>query len=218
MDAEPLTRRPMLNVDLAHGEVADVRSRQRGSDADRGGGDQAVRLVKRDAAPSERATPPARMPSATPSGARRRPLNSRRACRSSPSRSPRQISSTETTQAQGSVPERPQAGNALRGSVSTKRVDEHRRIQQHAGHRQPERRWSPRRCCRTHAAGSSSQSWPVSGRLPSAAWISSQRRSSSSPRSINAAMKALRRPAPARRSSSATRASSNAVCIRMGLR
>ena len=180
---------------------------------------QAVGLVERDAAPGERATP------ATCLNALGHPQRSETQAAEQPARVPLFAFPQPTPYlldgddaGPGLRARASQTGHALRGSVSTKRVDEHRRVQQHAGHRQPERRGSPRRCCRTHAAGSSSQSWPVSGRLPSAAWISSQRRSSSSPRSINAAMKALRRRAPARRSSSATRASSNAMCMRMGLR
>ena len=68
---------------------------------------------------------PARLPSAAPNGARRRPLNSRRACSSSPDRNPRQISSTEIAQAHGSVPvrrrpaRRAAAGRPRSASMST---------------------------------------------------------------------------------------------------
>ena len=48
--------------------------------------------------------------------------------------------------------------------------------------------------------------------------MSSQRRSSSRPRWISSPMNALRRRGPARRSISATRSSSSAMCKRMGLR
>ena len=49
---------------------------------------------------------PARWPSATPSGARRSPRNSRCAIDSSPGRKPRQISSTEMTHTHGSTSKR----------------------------------------------------------------------------------------------------------------
>ena len=79
-----------------------------------------------------------------------------------------------------------------------------------------DRRPSPRLCRRTHIAGSSSHSCPESDTAPSADSMSSQRRSSSRPRWISSATKALRLRAPARRSSSATSSSSNAMCMRMG--
>ncbi len=112
----------------------------------------------------------------------------------------------------------PQTRHTRRGRPAAQRVDQDRRIQQQAGHRQRDCRPSPCRCRRTHAPGSSSHSCPVSSRLPSAASFSSQRRSSSSPRAISSATNALRLLAPARLSSSATSASSNARCIRMGRR
>ena len=73
----------------------------------------------------ERRQAPARIPSATPSGARRSPLKSRLAESSSPGRSPRQISSTEIAHVHGSVPmrrspaTRSAAGRPRSASMST---------------------------------------------------------------------------------------------------
>ena len=163
------------------------------------------------------ATFPRRRPSATPSGASRRPRNSRCAIASSPARRPRQISSTEMAQTHGSTPQAAQTRDPRGGRSTAKRVDENRGIQQQPRHGQPLRRLSPRRCRRTHSAGSLSQSWPVSGNCARAASMSSQRLSSSRPRWISSEMKALLRRAPARWSSSAISASGNAMCILMGL-
>ena len=70
---------------------------------------------------------PARMPSAAPRGARRRPLNNRRATASSPGCRPRQISSMEITQAHGCVPvllrEASRAAAALPRSASMSTVE-----------------------------------------------------------------------------------------------
>ena len=158
---------------------------------------------------------PARIPSAAPSGARRRPLNSRLAGCSSPGRRPRHLLDRDRAgpRLRAGAPE---PCDTSRGGPAAKRIDEHGRVQQQAGHRQPERRSSPRLCRRTHVAGSSSHSCPRSGTLPSADSMSSQRRSSSRPCLISSVTKALRRRAPARRSSSATKSSSNAICMRMG--
>ena len=86
---------------------------------------------------------PARLPSATPSGASRSPLNSRRACDSSPGSSPRHTSSTETAQAQGSVPVRRSPATRAAAGRPRERVDQHGRVEEQAGHRHPERRSSP---------------------------------------------------------------------------
>lgn len=160
---------------------------------------------------------PARMPSAAPRGAWRKPENSLRAAGSSPGRRPRQISSTEMAHTQGSVPvrrsdpRRAPACRPLRASISTVESSSSREIVQ------PALRASPWRWLLTQAAGSMSHSCPLSDIPPRADSISSHRRSSSRPRLINSAMKALRFPAPARRSNWATSSSSKAMCMRMGL-
>ena len=104
------------------------------------------------------------------------------------------------------------------GGPAAKRIDKDSRIKEHARHGQPARRGSARRCWRTHTAGSSSHSCPVSGKAPRAASMSSQRRSSSRPRWMSSVMKALRRRGPARRSISRTRSCSRTMCRRMGLK
>ena len=170
-------------------------------------------------AANSRRQAPARIPSAAPRGAKRSALKSRRAPSASCGRRPRQISSTDTAQTHGSTPSRRSratrtaAGRPRKASMSTVESSNSRDIFQPF---QPDRRPSPRRCLRTHAAGSSSHSWPWSSSVPSPASISSQRRSSSRARSISLQMNALRRRRPARRSSSLTSVSGNAMCILMG--
>lgn len=111
-----------------------------------------------------------------------------------------------------STSQRPQT---VRCGTAPERVDQYRRVKQEPRHGctgrtgQPERIGSLRRCARTHAAGSSSQSCPVSATDPKDPSISSQRRSSSRLRLIRAAMNVLRRLGPALRSRSSTRSSSN---------
>ena len=163
---------------------------------------------------------PARIPSVTPSGARRRPRKSRSATDSSSGSRPRQISSTEMAQTHGSVPSRRRpATRAAAGrprSASIRTVESRRsRATTHRPSDQPERRASPRRCRRTQAAGSSSHACPVSGNCPRAEVISSQRLSFSSSRRIRSAMNRLRPRGLTRRSSSATSSSSKAMCRRM---
>ncbi len=103
----------------------------------------------------------------------------------------------------------------VRCGTPPERVDQYRRVKQEPRHGctgrtgQPERIESLRRCARTQAAGSSSQSCPVSAIDPKDPSISSQRRSSSRLRLIRAAMNVLRRLGPALRSRSSTRSSSN---------
>ncbi len=158
---------------------------------------------------------PARMPSAAPRGASRRPRNNRSATACSIGRKPRQISSMEITHTQGSMPcrlrpaVRREAGRPRSASIRTVESSNKR------GNAQPARRASPWRCRCTQSAGSASQSWPDASIPRSAASTSSQRRSSSRPRRTSSPMNALRRRAPARRSSSATNSSSNAMCRRM---
>jgi len=159
---------------------------------------------------------PALMPSAVPSGATRRPLKRRWTTGSSAALTPRQISSIEIAHTHGSVPvrrsaaTRPAAARPRRASISTVESSSSRDIY-------PVRRESRRRCARTHAAGSSSHSCPVSGRAPRALSMSSHRCSSSSPRRMSSAMNALRRRGPTLRSSSPISSSSSAMCNRMGL-
>lgn len=208
---------PMPDVEFIHGKVVDVRGRKIGADPDRRSRNQTVGLMERESAPRERASPAAR------THAFRHPQG----CETQPIEQPPGVDFLTRTQSAPDLldgddanprlrPRAPETCHPSRGGTATKRIDQYRRVQQQAGHGQPDRWRSPRRCCRIHAAGSSSHSCPVSGRLPSAASISSQRRSSSSPRAISSATNALRLLAPARRSSSATSASSNAMCIRMG--
>ena len=101
---------------------------------------------------------PAWMACATPRGAKRSPLNRRRAAPSSPCRRPRQISSTDIAQTHGSMPRRRKpdtrdaAGRPRSASIRTVESSNSRAMPQ------PDRRSSPRRCRRTHSAGSSSHS------------------------------------------------------------
>ena len=158
---------------------------------------------------------PARRPSATPKGAVLSACTRRRAAGSSSDRRPRQISSTDIADTQGATPwrlnirRRSAAGFPLSASINTVESSRSRDMAQ-AGHpRQPERIESLRRCARTHPAGSSSQSCPVSVIVPRDSSISSQRRSFSRLCRMRAAMNALRRRGPARRSRSSTRSSSS---------
>ncbi len=161
---------------------------------------------------------PARSPSDTPSGASRRPRKSLRTAGSSSGRIPRQISSTEMAHTQGSTPALRRLANrdaaGLPRSASIRTVESNNKRDTVA---QPARRESPRRCCLTHPPGSASQSWLWPESLPSALSMSSHLRSSSRPRRISSATKALRLRGPARRSNSATSSSSNAMCKRMCL-
>ena len=211
------TDRPVLHVEFTHGKVVDVGRRERRTDARRRRGNQAVSLVQGNAPHGMRATPGAGPHSLGCSQRRKTQSVEKPSCREL-------FAGTKPTpdllgrdracpwiRAHASQP-----GDTERSRSASKRVDEHGRIQQEPSHRQPERRQSPCLCRRTHIAGSSSHSCPESDTAPSADSMSSQRRSSSRPRWISFATKALRRRAPARRSSSATSSSSNAICMRMG--
>ncbi len=211
-----LAGRPVLDIEFRHREIGNVRRGQRRGDPDGRGCDQAVSLVEGDPALGELTTPAActlRFGGAE----RRQPESPNQAT------SGRFLLRPKTTpdllDRDGRYPrldtDASESLDATGGGPSSECVDQHRRVEQQPGHAQPTRRGSPLRCARTQLAGPSSHSWPVSGMVPNDASISSQRRSSSRPRRINAAMKALRRLGPARRSRSATSSSSRCMCNRM---
>ena len=97
-------------------------------------------------------------------------------------RGSRSEASLQRAQTHGSTPRRRSpatrnaAGRPLSASISTAQSSSSRATTY------PDRRSSPRRCRRTHSAGSSSHACPVSSIPPSAASMSSQRLSSSRPR------------------------------------
>ena len=211
-----LAGRPVLDIEFRHREIGNVRRGQRRGDPDGRGCDQAVSLMEGDPALGELTTPAActlRFGGAE----RHQPESPNQAT------SGRFLLRPKTTpdllDRDGRYPrldtDASESLDATGGGPSSERVDQHRRVEQQPGHAQPTRRGSPLRCARTQLAGPSSQSWPVSEMVPNDASISSQRRSSSRPRRINAAMKALRRLGPARRSRSATSSSSRCMCNRM---
>ena len=213
------SHRPMLNVEPVHGTVGNVRGCESCPDAHSRGRDQAIGLMEREPASGERPSPIARTHAfCHPQGCKTQSVEQppRMEFFAGTQPAPELLDGDDADPRLGT--RAPKTRHTRRGRPAAQRVDQDSRIQQQAGHRQRDCRQSPCRCRRTHAPGSSSHSCPVSGRLPSAASISSQRRSSSSPRAISSATNALRLLAPARRSSSATSASSNARCIRMGRR
>ena len=207
----------MLNVDFAHGEIVDIRRRECRTDTCSRSGNQTVSLVQGDAPHRIRPAPTARPHPLGRSQRREAQAIEQPSCRqllAGAQPTPNLLDRDRTSprlRADAS-----ESDNTSRSRPTAKRIDEYGRIQQQASHHQPERRRSPCLCRRTHIAGSSSHSCPESDTLPSADSMSSQRRSSSRPRLINSATKALRRRAPARWSSSATNSSSNAMCMRMG--
>ena len=209
---------PVLNLNLRHGKVPHVCRCERGADADGGSRDETIGLVERNATLRERLSP----------GSGANSLRYTEGCEAQAVEQAPRAGLLFLAQPPPELLDRdraypgfgaraPKTSHPIRRRAAAQGVDQHCRIEEQSGHRQPDRWASPRRCSRTHAAGSSSQSCPVSGMLPRAASISSQRRSSSRPRAMSSETKALRRREPARRSSSATSSSSNMMCIRMGL-
>lgn len=110
---------------------------------------------------------------------------------------------------------RPRFENSRRHSARPRKRSIKTVVSRRTAATQPTRRSSPRRWSRTHAAGSSSQSWPESEIVPIDDSISSQRRSSSSARSTARAMNGPRRRGPTRSSSSRTSSSRRTMCTRM---
>ena len=139
---------------------------------------------------------PARLPSDGPNGAHRKPRTSRCAMASSPGSSPRQSSSIKMAQVQGSSPWRRRARRRLPAERPRRASIEYGRVEQDPRH--------VSRCDAGRRVGGELHSPDVvipfvalvEGIAPSAASISSHRRSSSSPRRINSAMNALRRLLP----------------------
>ena len=205
-----LPDRPVPNIEFRQREVGNVRRRQCRADPEGRCGNQTIGLVEGDAPLSEFTTPTARTLRFC-GVQRRQPQRShqptRRQFLAGSKSAPYLLD--RNRRHPWFHPDPSQSLDAISGRPTPEGIDQNRRIEHQPRHAQPDRRESPLRCARTQPAGSSSHSWPVSEIVPKDASMSSHRRSSSRPRLINSAMKALRRLGPAFLSSAATSSSSS---------
>lgn len=125
----------MLDVDLLHREVADVRCREAGTDAHRSSGDQAVGLVERHASPGKVPPPPAG-PRTLCDSEWRQPQTSEQPVRSAllvRTQAPVDLLDRDDADpgfdAASAEPE-----HAICGRAAPERVDEDRRVEQEPGH------------------------------------------------------------------------------------
>jgi len=206
------TGRPGLDVEALHREVSRIAGGEPGPGRNCRGGDQAVGLTQRYPSSGE-LPPPCSRPDALLSRDRQHDQAVEQGLGGCPLSRPQPANYLFDVDAGGGehLAARGQRFQAVADGPAPQVVDQDRGIEED----HPTRRRSPRRCARTQAAGSSSQSCPRSGIAPRAESMSSRRSACSRAAATASRTKRLRPRFPATSSIRPRSSSSMSMCTRM---